>query len=271
MARRLVPEPGLWRLVRYADFVDAITPQLANPRRLQPGHQLACYVQIYELVTPCAIAMLEECTERELGKAGRLLPLSYDLCRKFSLNLPRSSIALAEARGITSPGVLPAGARFITLRLAIDPTTDTIPNASCATNDRAAPAATPTNGSPARESVANMLTLKCSIPENTAKPWEMKLSRDEVVYDMALETSKNKLQRLFARLKNRVSARELKKWHALLIGKSPDEQLWGVTPPRGAVMDPRIRRWTVQTLQLAGYEVSRMLVEWEIYWRRKGL
>ena len=63
----------------------------------------------------------------------------------------------------------------------------------------------------------------------------------------------------------------MKKWHALLSGKTADEQLWAVKPPRGAFADTRIRRWAEQTLQLGGYDVARMLVEWEIHWRRKGL
>src|SRR5437762_2873273 len=88
LARRLVPEPGLWRLVRFADFIDVVAPQLADPRRLQPGHQLACYLQLYELTSTMPIASLEAAATRELGAAGKLLPLSYDLCRKFALSLP---------------------------------------------------------------------------------------------------------------------------------------------------------------------------------------
>ena len=39
----------------------------------------------------------------------------------------------------------------------------------------------------------------------------------------------------------------------------------------GALVDARIRRWAEQTLQLGGYDVTRMREEWEIYWRRQGL
>ena len=124
VARRLVPEPGLWRLVRFADFIDVITPQLADPRRLQPGHQLACYLQLYELASTMPIVALEAAAARELGAAGKLLPLSYDLCRKFGLSLPRPTFALAAERQAYSPGIVPAGARFLTLRVALDPTAE---------------------------------------------------------------------------------------------------------------------------------------------------
>src|SRR5262249_28817632 len=49
LARRLAPEPGFWRIVRYADFIDVLGPQLNAAARLQPGHQLACYLQVFEV------------------------------------------------------------------------------------------------------------------------------------------------------------------------------------------------------------------------------
>jgi hypothetical protein len=268
VVRPLIPEPGLWRLVRYADFLDAITPQLADPRRLRPGHQLACYVQVLELTVTQTLGALEQSAAHELGSASKLLPLSYDLCRRFGLSLPRPSFALAGARRAYAPGVAPAGSRFLTLRVAFDPTADATPRA----DPQVAPPSgtTPKPDSPASPAPAESVS-RSSIPEEFMKPWELKFTRDEAVYDMTLATSKNKLQRFLARVKNRISASELKKWHALLLGKTPEQQLWGVTPPKGATTDPRIRRWAEQTLQLGGYDVARMLVEWEIYWRRKGL
>ena len=74
---------------------------------------------------------------------------------------------------------------------------------------------------------------------------------------MTLATSRSTWQQLLDRLLNRVSRRDMKKWHALLSGKTPDQQLWAVKPPKGALMDARIRRWVEQTLQLGGYDVAR--------------
>jgi hypothetical protein len=261
LVRRLVPEPGLWRLVRYADFIDLLTPQLAEPRRLQPGHELACYLQIYELTVTQAITVLEESASRELGKAGRLLPLSYDLCRRFSLSLPRPSLAVTATRP-RSPGIVPAGARFITLRVALDPTADaTRPSA---------PAEAPAPEPPS-PSAAVIPAFKCSIPEDHMQPWELKLSREEAIYDMTLAASRGLWRRLLGRMRNRIPARAMQKWHALLRDKTADQQLWEIRPPPGAIVNPRVRRWVEQTLQLGGYDPARMLVEWEIYWRRKGL
>jgi hypothetical protein len=255
LVRRLTPEPGLWRLVRYADFIDVITPQLADPRRLQPRHQLACYLQMYESGTTMPISVLEDAAARELGKAGKLIPLSYDLCRKFGLSLPRPAFALASARQVYSPGIAPAGARFMTLRVALDPTAE---------------AAAPPSTSDAPMAVTTP-TLKTSIPEEFSKPWDLRLSRDEALYDMTLAASRGAWQRLLDSLLNRISGRNMKKWHALLFGKSPDQQLWDVKPPKGGLRDARIRCWVEQTLQLGGYDVARMLAEWEIHWRRRGL
>jgi hypothetical protein len=255
LARRLTPEPGLWRLIRYADFIDVITPQLADPHRLQPRHQLACFLQIYEAGTTTTLSVLEEAAARELGKAGKLIPLSYDLCRKFGLSLPRPALALSSTQHAYSPGIVPAGARFMTLRVALDPTAE---------------AAAPPPRSDAPMGVTTPVR-KTSIPQEFSKPWDLRLSRDEALYDMTLATSRGTWQRLLDRVLRRIPGRDMKKWHALLFGKTPDQQLWAITPPKGAQRDARIRRWAEQTLQLGGYDAARMLAEWEIHWRRRGL
>ena len=272
LVRRLVPEPGLWRLVRYADFIDVITPQLADPRRLQPGHQLACYLQIYELGATMPISALEDAAARELGTADKLLPLSYDLCRKFALGLPRPAFALAASRQIYSPGMAPAGARFMTLHVALDPTAEmTAPPPTPATVPSPAATSALQDGLPNAPMAATTRELKTSIPEEFSKPWDLRLSRDEALYDMTLAASRGAWRRLLHALMNRISGRDMKKWHALLSGKTSDLQLWAVKPPKGAFGDARIRRCAEQMLQLGGYDVARMLVEWEIHWRRRGL
>jgi hypothetical protein len=268
LARRLTPEPGLWRLVRYADFIDVLTPQLADPRRLQPRHQLACYLQMYEVGTPMPISVLEDAAARELGTAGRLIPLSYDVCRKFGLSLPRPAFALASAQQVYSPEIAAAGARFMTLRVALDPTAD---NAARPTPEPSATATSaPQNAFSDAPMAVTTPVLKTSIPEEFSKPWDLRMSRDEALYDMALAASRGTWQRLLDFVLNRISRRDMKKWHTLLLGKTPDQQLWAVKPPKGGLRDARVRCWVEQTLQLGGYDVARMLAEWEVHWRRHG-
>src|SRR5262245_34058459 len=108
--------------------------------------------------------------------------------------------------------------------------------------------------------------LKTAIPERWIKPWEFQISREEAMYDMQLAPSfRSRLAALFG---NRKSWR---KWQALLTGKSLDEQLWAVRPPRGRLAQPTTREWARKTLGEAGYDAKTMVAEWEIFWRRKGL
>jgi len=119
--------------------------------------------------------------------------------------------------------------------------------------------------------------LKTAIPEQWIKPWEFQISREEALYDMrAAAFSRGGLLAFIRSLTNwfgrRAALREAwRKWQALLAGKSLDEQLWAVRPPRGTIGRPAVRDWALRTLERAGYDTRVMLVEWEIYWRRKGL
>jgi hypothetical protein len=143
----------------------------------------------------------------------------------------------------------------MTLRVALDPTLETA-------------AATPI--SPAAREPAPIV-LKTSIPEELGKPWEFRFTRDEAAYDMALTASRGFLQRSIDHLFHGVAAHDLKKWRSLLLGKTNEQQLWSVTPPQGSFTDSRIQQWLLQTLQVGGYDVARMRVEWELYWRRRAL
>lgn len=248
LTRRLVPEPGFWRLVRYADFIDVLGPQLNAAARLQPGHQLACYVEVFEVCVPTSTAELDQAAAREFGVAGKFLPLSFELCRRFGLSLPRPAFALAAGQSQQAVGAVPPGARFVTLRVALDPTLDT-----------------PSMGQPPPP------PLKTAIPDEFGKPWELRLSREEAAYDQAMHSRHGFLRRCVDRVIHRVASRDLDKWRALLQGRTTDQQLWSVRPPRGAFDDARVDRWLEQALQLGGYDVARMRTEWEIYWRRHGL
>ena len=137
---------------------------------------------------------------------------------------------------------------------------------SLSTNSAAGGAASSRNGG-----------LKTAIPEQWIKPWEFQISREEALYDMREDaSSRGGLLALIRGLTNwfghRTAWREAwRKWQSLLAGKSLDEQLWAVRPPRGMIARPAVRDWALRTLGRAGYDTRVMLVEWEIYWRRKGL
>jgi hypothetical protein len=65
--------------------------------------------------------------------------------------------------------------------------------------------------------------------------------------------------------------RELRRWQVLLSGKSVDEQVSSVRPPRGGLMHPLVQLWTKNAIELAGYDPRKMLTEWQVFWRRKGV
>ncbi len=110
------------------------------------------------------------------------------------------------------------------------------------------------------------------IPEAFMRPWELRLSREEAIYDMHAEGRRSRILSLVERVRNKLDeAAELRKWHVMLAGKSADEQLWAVRPPRGGLTDPLVREWARRTLEGAGYDAASMLAEWEIFWRRKGI
>jgi hypothetical protein len=120
---------------------------------------------------------------------------------------------------------------------------------------------------------ANARRLRTAIPEQWIKPWEFQISREEAIYDLRATASSRSAPLAFIRdLTNRFGHRQAwRKWQALLAGKSLDEQLWAVRPPRGMIAHAAVRDWAHQTLEQAGYDARVMLAEWEIFWRRKGL
>jgi len=115
--------------------------------------------------------------------------------------------------------------------------------------------------------------LKTTIPEQWVKPWEFQISREEALYDMLAAASSRSAPLAFIRgLTDRFGHRQAwRKWQALLAGKSLDEQLWAVRPPRGLISSAAVRDWARQMLEQAGYDPRVMLAEWEIFWRRRGL
>ena len=154
-------------------------------------------------------------------------------------------------------GVVLPGERLFCLQLAGDPTAEENPEPPAA----------------ATRALISHQGLKTSIPERFIKPWEFQISREEALYDLSsASTFMGALGGTLRRLVHCLAfRREFRKWQVLLNGKSPDEQLWSVRPPRGGLTHRFILAWAQNALQLAGYDPRNMLTEWHIFWRRKGV
>jgi hypothetical protein len=270
--RKLFPDPGQGRVIRLGDFKSLLAPQLAHPERVRDTHRLACYLQVYEITTA---QRLESLAASVLGDAGRVSefqlmtgPITHQL-GLLSLLRTRPRVPGNFPREV---GLLLPYERVFRLQLAQDPTAN---DAAPAEPQPAVnvPLQEPFNSDGQRPAPVPGLGPKNVIPERYIKPWEFKLTRDEALYDMNVTaTFAGWITSLSKWLKGWIRGRgELKKWQVLLSGKSADEQLWAVRPPKGGVSHPAIRDWARKTLETAGYDPRTMLLEWEIFWRSKGL
>jgi hypothetical protein len=104
-----------------------------------------------------------------------------------------------------------------------------------------------------------------TIPDLYTNGVAFPISRDEALYDMHNRPSR------FDQWRDKFTRHaDFERWQQLLWGKTLDEQLWTVRPPKGMFRDARVRCWAETTLAAAGYDKASMLPEWEIYWRRQG-
>jgi hypothetical protein len=260
--RKLVPEPGLRRVVRFSDFKAILAAQMAHPARIRDTHLVSCHVHVYELGAPQRLESLAATILGDPGYAEQLRLLSQPLARALDLVplLPRRPRVPAQTR--RDPGLLLPGERIVFLQLADDPTTDGLGAAMSGggpvTTQPRGPAAAPAG-------------RRTAIPERFLKPWEFQLGREEALYDMGAAHAAGPIRRMLDWLgAQMMMRRQLRRWQTLLQGKSADEQLWGVRPPTGSLTRPAMREWARRTLEEAGYDAGRLLPEWEIFWRRKG-
>jgi hypothetical protein len=270
--RKLFPDPGQERVIRLGDFKSQLMPQLAHPERVRDTHRLACYLQVYEVTTAQRLESLAASVLGDAGQVSQLQPMTELITHQLGLTSllrirPRTPGDFSREAGLLLPYE-----RVFRLQLAQDPTADvpTVAKPQPAMNlsvsepsasDEQSPAPLPGCG------------LKTVIPERYIKPWEFKLNRDEALYDINVTaTFAGWFSSLSIWLKGWIRGRgELKKWQFLLSGKSADDQLWAIPLPTGGVSNPLIRDWARKTLETAGYDARTMLLEWEIFWRRKGL
>jgi hypothetical protein len=263
--RALFPGPGQWRIVRFGDYKQMFVPQLAHPERLRDEHRLPCYVQVYEATVPQRWEASATAILGDRNSLGALQPLTPAVL----MHLQLAPLLQAPAQRPTrrEPGLILPNDRLFRLQLADDPTVEA--SESPETHGAAEPSlAVPIR----RNDVPEATALKTSVPERFLRPWEFKISREEALYDLnCAGLLASFVVAFLRRLKNSFGfRREVRKWQVLLSGKSVDEQLWTVRPPRGGLRHPIIRRWAKSALELGSYDPRNMLTEWEIFWRRKG-
>jgi hypothetical protein len=270
--RKLFPDPGQRRVIRLGDFKSVLAPQLAHSERLRDAHRLACYLQVYEVATAQRLESLAAAILGDPGPTKQLQLVTESLAYQLGLtpllrNRPRALSNVPRETGLLLPYE-----RVFRLQVAHDPTADDVvpedqlPVINLPPKEPSASHEPPPVSASGRD-------LKTAIPERYVKPWEFKSTRDEALYDMNVRaTFAGWFSSLAGWLKRWTKGRrELKKWQFLLSGKSADDQLWAIPLPKGGVSYPSIRDWAFKTLETAGYDPRTMLVEWEIFWRRKGL
>jgi hypothetical protein len=281
--RCLLPRPGVKRVVSFGEFKTQLSAQLAHPERLRDTHRLPCCVQLYR-VTMAQPRL--EVAKRLLGasaSAADLLMFTPDAARRLQLPPPRHARPRDGETRQESPW-LDAGEEIVELRVIHDHTQDPgreqgaeAPREHAAVKLPVAPV--PPTSRPAvipkAEAVApapSAPAMRVEIPARFLTSPDFKLTREEALFDMAVAATTRGPLEVIRRLARTLTRRgELERWRALLDGHERDEQLWQVRPPHAALTDRRSRAWVHRALTLGGYDTGRMLREWELYWRRRGV
>lgn len=278
--RKLIAEPGLYLKLPWARVKSELAPQLKHPEKLRDEVLIECHAQIYEAHRTLPAAELAANELGDASSASQLHPLTQ--ARAQMLGAPqlfKPTLEPFETRAANRQ--IHTGQRVYRLWPLFDPTANVGQTVSLPQSSQMAPAACkdkPTV-SPTTEA-----TPRRQIPQQYLNPLQFKYSREEVLYDMrgvlgTLPVESGALVRWLIvyplrLLKTLVTVmcgrRGLKKWRAMLEGKSLDEQLWSVTPPPSFSYHPAVRHWVEEKLALAGYEPESVSLEWEIFWQRKG-
>jgi hypothetical protein len=258
--RKLLGDPGAWRVVPLGAFKPMLAPQLAHPARLRDLHRLPCHAQVFEATAPQPIETLVHLILGDQAGPLELQPLTPAVAAQIGL-APLLPAPTGVPPFVPEQGAVRPGQQFFRLTVASDPTANP-PQA------QAAPAtAVPPNGqAPAPSAVAP--ARRTEIPVPLLRPWEFRRTRDEAMAILGRASSwLGWLTRPLRRFGHRA---EFRRWQLLLSGRNADEQLWAVPPPRGWLGDPWLREWARSTLELGGYDSNVLLAEWEIFWGRKG-
>jgi hypothetical protein len=266
--RKLFADPGQWRVLWWGEFKEILAPQLAHPERLKDNYRLPCYVQVLETERTVSIEELAAVYKSNNDRPVRLYFLTDEIAAKLDLVLPLRPAPLPTIR--REPNTLLAHERVFRLLAANDPTIDVVSiNKKLQTTSRR----TEVDAAKTQtvESNSAVASLKENIPLRFVKESEFKISREEALYDMHVKpTLGDRLRDFCRRLRIFQLRNESMKWQALLAGRTVDEQLGAVRPPAGMLTNNLVRDWATKTLELGGYNTRKMIIEWEVFWRRKG-
>ena len=118
--RKLFPDPGLQRLVRFGDFKSLLTPQLRQPERLRDSHWIPCYLQVYEACVPQQLDSLTAALG-DPNLARQFQFLSDALARRLGLaQLVKRTSPISP--GMRRPGDILPNERVFRLQVESDPT-----------------------------------------------------------------------------------------------------------------------------------------------------
>lgn len=260
--RRLIAEPGTWRVLPFGQFKPLLASQLAHPERLRDSHRIPCHLEIFEAITSQRVEVMARAILGDAAGPTDLQPLTSALIAQLEL----AQLVPAAPRipaYVPEQGLVRPGQRFFHLTVASDPTaapTTESASENVSELERATEATTAQSSAPAP-------TRSTTIPVQLLQPWEFCRTREEAIARL-LECNSwwARSTRGFRRFFSRNSFR---RWQLLLSGRNADEQLWCVPPPAEWLGDAWLQEWAGHTLELAGYDAKAMLPEWEIFWARK--
>lgn len=263
--QKLFTDPGIRLQLAFGRIKREIAGQLQYPERLQENDVVECYVQFYEAHQPLPVAQIAAAEWGNAALQAQLHFLTKDKAQLLGVPQlykvsPQPFVTEATARQLYPLQ------RVYQLRPIFDPTLLAQLKTSATM-------------------IETPQELKREIPAIFLNSAQFKYSREEVLYDMrstfgTLPPECGELKRrlwvyplrllkiLFVVL---TTKNQMRKWRAMLAGKNLDEQLWTVTPPRGFSYHPSARHWAAIALDQAGYDSVSILLEWEIFWRRKGI
>lgn len=264
--RKLFADPGHWRVVWFGEFKEILARQLAHAERLRDTYRLPCYVQVLEIERTISIEELAAAYKSDNEHQARFYLLTDEIAAKLDLVLPLRPAPTHD--GKREPNTLLAHERVFRLLAANDPTIDVTLSRS---KPQSTLSKTQSSAATAKASEPAAVVLKDAIPNQFVKEWEFKLTREEATYEMNAKTGVfSSIRQFCRRLRIIKRSNEFRKWQTLLAGRSVDEQLWVVRPPSGSLGESAVREWAGKTLELGGYDTHKMIIEWEIYWRRRG-
>lgn len=237
LLRRLTPMQGLDLVLPFAEVCELLSEQLEEPERLRPRQEVPCRADIFASAGDASWLDIVSAIHSDLQSDSSVAPLT-----------PRLADRLGLQAFLTSP------APVLSLLITEDPTY--------------APEVAPW-----APEIATATQTRLDVPARFANDWDYVRSRKEAV--AIARKARRRARSWWGRLLARFSSSRLVADHAIwkrrLSGRPLDEQLWAVRPTKRLLLDADARRSVRGALALGGYDVHRMLNEWEIHWRRKGI